>query len=116
MSQSDQTDKVDRGLKGSKTLSFLGMKQTINQLRTRTTAKLPAKNIVQGFQIGRVLGKGKFGEVFLGKHIITGFLVALKKVDKVKLKEFGMSKQFLEEVRLHLALEHPTIVRCYALL
>lgn len=51
------------------------------------TSKSPKKQskVVNGFEVGQVLGKGKFGEVFLGRHKEAGFVVALKKVVKSKV-------------------------------
>lgn len=40
------------------------------------------------------MGKGKFGEVFLGRHEEAGFVVALKKVVKSKVVEYKMVEQF----------------------
>lgn len=48
-----------------------------------------------GFLYGRLLGKGKFGEVFLAQHVETGFLVAIKKVSKAKLQEYKMVSRFI---------------------
>jgi serine/threonine protein kinase len=79
------------------------------------TSKSPKKQskIVNGFEIGQVLGKGKFGEVFLGRHREAGFVVALKKVVKSKVAEFKMVEQFCNEIRLHSCLDHSNIVRFY---
>lgn len=65
--------------------------------------KSPKKSskIINGFEIGAVLGKGKFGEVFLCRHREVGFVVAIKKVIKHKVKEFKMVDQFCNEIRLH---------------
>jgi aurora kinase len=60
-----------------------------------------------------VLGKGKFGEVFLGRHSDTGFIAAIKKIEKQKVKEFKMVDQFVQEIRLHSSLDHPNIVKFY---
>ena len=60
-----------------------------------------------------MLGKGKFGEVFLAQHIETGFLVAIKKVSKVKIQEYNMVSRFIEEINLHSKLDHPNIVKFY---
>lgn len=66
-------------------------------MKNRSSSKKPIKNnVIQGFELGRVLGKGKFGEVYLARHLETGFVVAMKKVEKRKLEEFRMGKQFLE--------------------
>ena len=69
--------------------------------------------MINGFEISRQLGKGKFGEVYLARHADTGFIVALKKIIKSKLKEYKMVEQFKREIRLHSALDHPNIVKFY---
>ena len=42
--------------------------------------KLDNSKIIHGFYKLKQLGVGKFGEVYLAKHLKTGFLVALKKI------------------------------------
>jgi len=59
------------------------------------------------------LGKGKFGEVYLARHIETGFAVAIKKVNKAKLLEFNMVHQFIKEIKLHNSFDHPKIIKFY---
>ena len=86
-------------------------KEKMLQERSCSTKKRSA--VINGFEIGGVLGKGKFGEVFLGRHREAGFVVALKKVVKSKVVEFKMVEQFCSEIRLHCCLEHPNIVRFY---
>lgn len=54
----------------------------------------PKKNLINGFEIHKQLGKGKFGEVYLARHIETGFIVALKKIVKAKMIEYKMLEQF----------------------
>lgn len=49
---------------------------------------------MNGFELGNVLGKGKFGEVFLARHQETGSFVALKKIVKSKVVEYKMIDQF----------------------
>ena len=41
--------------------------------------------IINGFQFGKTLGKGKFGEVFMARHYDTGFIAAIKKIEKKKV-------------------------------
>ena len=69
--------------------------------------------IINGFEMSRVLGKGKFGEVFLGRHRDTGFVAAIKKIEKKKVVEYKMIDQFAKEIRLHSSLDHPNIVKFY---
>lgn len=48
--------------------------------------KLDRSKIVNGFYKIKELGMGKFGEVYLAKHMETGYLVALKKMLKQKIQ------------------------------
>lgn len=41
--------------------------------------------IINGFQFGKTLGKGKFGQVFMARHHDTGFIAAIKKIEKKKV-------------------------------
>lgn len=52
--------------------------------------------IINGFEFGNVLGKGKFGEVFIARHHETGFIAAIKKIEKSKVKEYKMIDQFVK--------------------
>ena len=69
-------------------------------------SKSPHKHskVINNFQMGVVLGKGKFGEVFLARHQEAGFLLAIKKIVKAKVVEYKMVDQFCSEIRLHLCL------------
>lgn len=61
------------------------------------TLPLPKRSqLIQGFEFGKVLGRGKFGEVYLARHVQTGFVVAIKKLNKSKLKEFKMVDQLIK--------------------
>ena len=68
---------------------------------------------IKDFKFIRDLGRGKFGEVFLAEHILTGCLVAIKKLCKQKLKEYKMVDRFIEEIKVHCPLDHPNIVKFY---
>jgi aurora kinase, other len=62
---------------------------------------------------GKELGRGKFGQVYLAKHIETGFIVAIKRVLKETIKRYNMVDRFVEEIKLHSRLNHPNIVKFY---
>lgn len=42
------------------------------------------------FEVGRKLGKGRFGDVYMAKDVRTGFMLALKMINKRSLKESQM--------------------------
>lgn len=38
------------------------------------------------FQIGRKLGKGRFGDVYMARDLQSGFVLAIKMINKKQLK------------------------------
>lgn len=65
------------------------------------------------FDIGRPLGKGKFGNVYLAREKKSKFLVALKVLFKSAIKEFNNEHQVRREVEIQSHLRHPNILRLY---
>ena len=52
--------------------------------------------MINGYEFGTILGKGKFGEVYLSRHQETGFVLAIKKIVKSKVIEYKMLDQFVK--------------------
>lgn len=65
------------------------------------------------FEIGRKLGKGKFGKVYCVKDKRTGFVCALKVMEKKELMEYKVEKQFRREVEIQSNLRHENILRLF---
>lgn len=65
------------------------------------------------FEIGKKLGKGKFGRVYCVRDRKTGYICALKVMDKKELIEYKVEKQFRREVEIQSNLRHPNISRLY---
>ncbi|KAL9130483.1 MAG: hypothetical protein Q9217_001355 [Psora testacea] len=65
------------------------------------------------FEIGKPLGKGKFGRVYLAKERSTGFVCALKVLHKSELQQGKVEKQVRREIDIHSRLRHPNILRFY---
>ena len=65
------------------------------------------------FEIGKPLGKGKFGRVYLAKTRSTGFVCALKVLHKSELQQGKVEKQVRREIEIHKNLRHPNILRFY---
>ncbi|XP_048224967.1 uncharacterized protein LOC125368153 [Perognathus longimembris pacificus] len=68
---------------------------------------------INDFEIGRPLGKGKFGNVYLARLKESGFVVALKVLFKSQLEKEGMEHQLRREVEIQAHLQHPNILRLY---
>lgn len=65
------------------------------------------------FDIGKPLGKGKFGNVYLAREKKSKFLVALKVLFKSAIKDFNNEHQVRREIEIQSHLRHPNILRMY---
>ncbi|KAI9811669.1 MAG: spindle assembly checkpoint kinase [Phylliscum demangeonii] len=65
------------------------------------------------FRIGRPLGKGRFGRVYLAQEKRHGFVCALKVLSKAELREEGIEKQLRREIEIQSNLRHPNVLRLY---
>ncbi|XP_032758535.1 aurora kinase A [Rattus rattus] len=68
---------------------------------------------LEDFDIGRPLGKGKFGNVYLAREKQSKFILALKVLFKVQLEKAGVEHQLRREVEIQSHLRHPNILRLY---
>lgn len=65
------------------------------------------------FEIGKPLGKGKFGRVYLAKERASGFVCALKVLHKSEITQGKVEKQVRREIEIQQHLTHPNILRLY---
>jgi aurora kinase len=66
------------------------------------------------FEIGRPLGKGKFGRVYLARERSSNFICALKVLYKSELQQgTGVEKQVRREIEIQSNLRHPNILKLY---
>ncbi|KAI0437124.1 serine/threonine-protein kinase [Xylaria telfairii] len=65
------------------------------------------------FDIAKPLGSGSFGKVYLAKHRESGFICALKILDKERIKGAGNEKHVRREIEVHSQLRHPGILGFY---
>jgi aurora kinase len=65
------------------------------------------------FEIGKPLGKGKFGRVYLAKERSSGFICALKVLYISELQHGRIERQLRREVEIQSNLAHPNVVRIY---
>jgi aurora kinase, other len=59
------------------------------------------------FDIGKPLGKGKFGRVYLAQEKRTGFVCALKVMHKAELVSSKVEKQLRREIEIQSNLRYP---------
>jgi len=65
------------------------------------------------FDIGKPLGRGKFGNVYLGREKQTQAVIALKVIFKRQVEKHDVLKQLREEVEIQARLKHPRVLRLY---
>ncbi|XP_038242191.1 aurora kinase B isoform X1 [Dermochelys coriacea] len=68
---------------------------------------------INDFEIGRPLGKGKFGNVYLARERASRFIVALKVLFKSQMEKEGVEHQLRREIEIQSHLQHPNILRLY---
>ena len=81
---------------------------------TPPTPLKPPKTFHLGlFEIGRPLGKGKFGRVYLARHRESKYICALKVLNKDEITTEGAERSILREIEIHSNLRHPGILQFY---
>jgi len=65
------------------------------------------------YVLGKNLGIGAFGKVKLATHAITGHKVAVKILNKTKIKQLGMEEKVQREINILHLCTHPHIIRLY---
>lgn len=68
---------------------------------------------LSNFDIGRPLGRGKFGNVYLAREKDTKFVVALKVMFKKQIQVNNVEHQVRREIEIQSHLRHPNILRLY---
>ena len=61
---------------------------------------------LQDFDIGRPLGRGKFGAVYLAREKKSKYIVAIKVLRKAQLRECGVEHQLRREIAIQSCLRH----------
>ncbi|XP_066126983.1 aurora kinase C-like [Saccopteryx bilineata] len=112
------------GLLSPPPLLFMSVPQAVAQAGSARAAaaaegsplpRVPATRrlTLDDFEIGRPLGKGKFGNVYLARLKESHFIVALKVLFKSQLEKEGMEHQLRREIEIQAHLQHPNILRLY---
>eukprot|EP00559_Dactyliosolen_fragilissimus_P008310 CAMPEP_0184860958 /NCGR_PEP_ID=MMETSP0580-20130426/5742_1 /TAXON_ID=1118495 /ORGANISM="Dactyliosolen fragilissimus" /LENGTH=335 /DNA_ID=CAMNT_0027358247 /DNA_START=128 /DNA_END=1135 /DNA_ORIENTATION=- len=65
------------------------------------------------FEIGKPLGRGKFGSVYLAREKRTKYIVALKVLQKSQLLKAGVEHQLRREIEIQSHLRHRHILRMF---
>ena len=68
---------------------------------------------INDFEIGKPLGKGKFGSVYLAREKRSKYIVAIKVLQKSQLLKAGVEHQLRREIEIQSHLRHRNILRMY---
>ena len=63
------------------------------------------------YDLNQILGRGGFAEVYSARNRTTGEQVAIKLVDKEKMREHGIIDRVGNEVKIHSMLKHTVAER-----
>jgi aurora kinase A len=84
------------------------MTEAVRQLRSPDDLKL------SDFDIGKRMGHGKYGSVYLARERRTKFICALKVLKKKELQTDGVEHQLQREIEIQTNARHRHILRLYA--
>eukprot|EP01118_Nematostelium_gracile_P012252 TRINITY_DN4444_c0_g1_i3.p1 TRINITY_DN4444_c0_g1~~TRINITY_DN4444_c0_g1_i3.p1 ORF type:complete len:170 (+),score=26.28 TRINITY_DN4444_c0_g1_i3:51-512(+) len=68
---------------------------------------------IGNFQLGKTIGVGSFGKVKIAEHCITGHKVAVKILNRKKIKSLRMDLKIRREITNMKLFRHPHIIRLY---
>lgn len=87
--------------------------QGIERISSSSAASKMRQWRLSDFDIGRPLGRGKFGNVYLAREKKSGYIVALKVLFKNQLQQSNVEHQLRREIEIQSHLRHPNILRLY---
>ncbi|XP_031404013.1 SNF1-related protein kinase catalytic subunit alpha KIN10-like isoform X2 [Punica granatum] len=76
-------------------------------------ASTSGNTVLGNYKIIRNLGHGAFGKVKVARHLPTGCKVAIKILNRRKIREKGMDQKVEREIKISKMLVHPHIIRLY---
>ncbi|GMN42187.1 hypothetical protein TIFTF001_011393 [Ficus carica] len=69
--------------------------------------------ILANYKLGKTLGIGSFGKVKIAEHTLTGHKVAIKILNRRKIKNMEMEEKVRREIKILRLFMHPHIIRLY---
>jgi 5'-AMP-activated protein kinase, catalytic alpha subunit len=87
-----------------------------NSLQLRTNHSVSSTMTAGNYDILGDLGEGTFGSVKLGKHITKGNLVAIKILEKSRIKVKADAERVKREIKILKKIDHPCFVTLYEII
>ncbi|PNX72559.1 SNF1-related protein kinase catalytic subunit alpha KIN10, partial [Trifolium pratense] len=69
--------------------------------------------VLQHYKMGKTLGIGSFGKVKIAEHVLTGHKVAIKILNRRKIKNMEMEEKVRREIKILRLFMHHHIIRLY---
>ncbi|KAG8379226.1 hypothetical protein BUALT_Bualt07G0066500 [Buddleja alternifolia] len=73
----------------------------------------PANSLLRNYRLGKTLGHGSFGKVKIAEHIRTGLKVAIKILNRRRMKSPDMEEKVRREIKICRLFVHPHVIRLY---
>ncbi|KAH0939866.1 hypothetical protein HID58_007327 [Brassica napus] len=71
------------------------------------------ESILANYKLGKTLGIGSFGKVKIAEHVVTGHKVAIKILNRRKIKNMEMEEKVRREIKILRLFMHHHIIRQY---
>lgn len=68
---------------------------------------------LRNYKFGKTLGIGSFGKVKIAEHVLTGYKVAVKILNRRKIRNMEMEEKVRREIKILRLFMHPHIIRLY---
>jgi aurora kinase len=85
--------------------------QALSSSDGHTLLQSPSTLTALDFEIGGTLGKGKFGRVYLARHLATNYICALKIISKAQCTNEEEERLIRRELEVHQNLTHENILK-----
>jgi len=69
--------------------------------------------IIGHYILGKTIGEGTFGKVKLGRHTLTEEKVAVKILEKERIKDVSDVERVAREIHILKLIRHPNIIQLY---
>ncbi|XP_043785363.1 aurora kinase B-like [Apis laboriosa] len=99
--------------KENKIVNNLDIEKNLEQNITNNKKQTDKKWVLTDFDIGRPLGKGKFGNVYLAREKKSKFIIAMKVLFKAQIQKADVEHQVRREIEIQTHLRHPNILKMY---
>lgn len=98
-----------RGSKGSTSAEAERLKGEEEEKAAKKKKK--GRSFLSQYTLGDTIGEGTFGKVKLARHVLTQESVAVKILEKSRIKETGDIERVVREIHILKTIQHPHIVR-----